>query len=504
MNTPVPHDVFVTVIRDYTFDKDTLRSLSLVSRSFCEIAQRVLFRKVNIFHETKLTYGNIRENGDVLPPFKWKKLEFLARSPRILGYIRLLIVLITYDDLHPVQVYDAYWQEAGGRAILNTLDQWLPPALERMASLEILAYSGPPIQAAIHQAILRNKTIRRLRVNVATHCSVPCKEALQKPDSGGINDLGFEEIGNEREVFGFKPFSIGPRRCAFLSHMILTHSSSLRTITVPMSLLYDALMPSRDFPEFPHLSSLLIEDSKFSNALREKRPAWSAAVLPFIVHTHSTIKTLQWGRDMVEDMTKQVRGTQFPNLETFSGYGIRHLIQTCSPRRLRIVTLCPDDFDSDSDWSLLRETSSRLLDLSVLSISTSLRSILIPLDACTFSSITELWYEELPDCMIDEDPYKTNDGRFPLDFIHTVLPALHKLQLLCLTLKGRKELKLSVFEGYGKIKLLSSPSLCQLTVQLLFYSNKTLYRFDAQRKDPQSDWVYTSSHGIENLLDFVL
>ncbi|KAG8863685.1 hypothetical protein FRC20_010578, partial [Serendipita sp. 405] len=111
MNTPVPHDVFVSVIRDYTFDKDTLRSLSLVSRSFCEIAQRVLFRKVNIFHETKLTYGNIRENGDVLPPFKWEKLEFLARSARILGYIRVLVVLITYDERHPVQVYDAYWQE---------------------------------------------------------------------------------------------------------------------------------------------------------------------------------------------------------------------------------------------------------------------------------------------------------------------------------------------------------------------------------------------------------
>ncbi|KAG8863681.1 hypothetical protein FRC20_010574 [Serendipita sp. 405] len=505
MTISLSHDIFVSIIQDYTSERSTLCSLSLVSRSFCDAAQRILFDSVLLYYDPYSTEEDSQKDIDHPDPFEWPKLEFLARSNKILQYIQVLGVVISYAPNRATCDSDTYWQETGGRPVLDTLDRFLPSCLDRMSALSEISYSGPALRTPMHQAILCHKTLQFLKVSAKTHCSVPCKEALQQAKSGSVRKLDFIELGNELGVFGIVGpglYSAGPRRCAFLSHMILTHSTSLRVLKVPITLLYDALRPhfllACKFPDFPRLSSLHIEDSKTSFALRRLFPAMTATVVSFILHVHQTLEVLHWGLDMLEVMTKRITTAHLPNLTKLSGYRIQHLIQS-QLESLKIAGLLPSDFDLEKDWSLLRQTSSILPGLTILALSTTIQLMAIPRDICTFKNLVDLWYEELPDCTLY---HGESQGDFVFEFLHVVLPALSKLRDLCITVNGTTL-------DYGAIAmpatrlLPSSRSLLRLTIQYVVLP-MTCYRLDVNRNDPKSSWMHASYEGLHYQKKFTL
>ncbi|KAG8751978.1 hypothetical protein FRC14_007480 [Serendipita sp. 396] len=408
MRVSLTHDVLVCIIRDYTFDKATLRSLSLASRSLCVVAQRALFRKVMLMQFPNIPNQRLGTSADADFLFRWPKLEFLARSEKVLQYVRELSIVLVHSTALPMTMFDDNWHGTSGRPILDSLDRLLPSCLDRMSSLNVFDYTGPALRAPIHQAILRQKSMKILRASVKTHCSSLCKEALCISKSTTIQELDFMEQGNDMQVFGgfsMDSCPIGPRRCAFLSHMVLTCSASLRMLRLPFPLLYDALRPSApcSFPDFPRLSSLHLEDSYFICYGPEQLSAMSAVVVSFILHVHATIKTLDLECILDEKWTKKITSSHLPNMETLSGTAVRHLIQKHSPRTVRITDLCFSDFDPEMDWSLLREVSSRSSKLSTLVILTKTRLMAIPRDVSKFASIVELWYHEQPDCSPDDE-----------------------------------------------------------------------------------------------------
>ncbi|KAG8822913.1 hypothetical protein FRB91_010768 [Serendipita sp. 411] len=507
MRVSIPSDIFVTIIRDYVSDdKDTLCALSLVSRSFCDAAQRILFRNMTLHQDSSpITEEDMQNIGGDPHPFKWPKLEFLAQSNRLLNYIRFLRVGIVYNPDITIVEAEMYWQEGGGRSILDTLDRFLPSCLERMSSLDQLAYKGPALRRPMHQAILHHKTLQALRTSVKTHCLVPCKEALYKPKTSLIKVLDFIEMGNEFNVveeIGVRFYVAGPRRCGFLSHIILTSSASLVSLIVPFPLLYDALRPflPRNLPDFPHLSSLQIEDSISSIAMQTLLPHMSASVISFILHVHQTIQALHWGRNLVEATTTKITANHLPNLKRLSGYQIWHLIQTHQLRTLRIINLCADDFDPEKDWSALRDISSTQHSLSKLAIWTITRYIAIPHDLCTFTNIVELWYEEVPDITLYDGVSQTRKD-FVSEFLRIILPALPKLHFLCLTINGDIDNRKP--QAGSALKLLSSSrSLHLFTIQFAY--SVECYIFDAFRTDTKSDWRYSSTQGSHRMKRFAV
>ncbi|KAG8848486.1 hypothetical protein FRB91_010769 [Serendipita sp. 411] len=319
MGVSLPYDIIVIIIRDHVDDRNALYALSLVSQSFCNIAQRVLFSTVELCYSANAPPRPNRPPEVVrLPPFKWRKLRFLARSDKLSRYVRSLIVLLTAGPGHHDSPLDEYWHQSGGRPILDELDRWLPPCLQHMSPLDKLIFVGPAIRAPVHQAILRHNTLRYLKATVRTHCVVPCRDAMQtRVRNTAIEELKFVDIGESEYTFGYLgciESSTGPRRCAFLSHMIWTHSASLKVLRVGILLLYDALRPSSNFPDFPHLSSLHIEDAVGSPYIVRLDPEISFAAVAFILHVHETIVTLQWGLSVLEETTKLITANYLPNL----------------------------------------------------------------------------------------------------------------------------------------------------------------------------------------------
>ncbi|KAG8816662.1 hypothetical protein FRB91_000331 [Serendipita sp. 411] len=504
------HDAFVCIIRDHTFDKATLCSLSLVSRSLCAIAQRALFHEVVLmqFSNDPEDHDSISEDAPF--PFRWPKLEFLAQSEKVLQYVHDLSIIFVHGENIPTSMLDGYWHGTSGRPVLDSLDRLLPSCLDRMSSLEIFQYAGPSLRAPIHQAILRQKSMKILSTSVKTHCSSLCKEALCTPESTTIHELNLMEQGNDMQAFGgfaMNSCPIGPRRCAFLSHMVLTCSSSLRVLRISFPLLYDALRPSSpcSFPDFPHLSSLYLVSSHFICYGLEQLSAMSAVVVSFIFHVHATIKILEWGCVLEEKWTKAITASHFPKLETLSGTGIRHgtgichLIQTHSPRTVRITDLCSSNFDPDIDWSLLREVSSRLPNLATLAISTKIRLTAIPRDISKFTNVVELWYHEQPYCSPGDEESENCNDYVPL-FIRIILPALPKLQRLCITV-DLDDSSVPAFKLPSAAILSSSRSLCSLTIQFVREATGD-YRFDAYRDDLESDWVSNILEGAEYIRHF--
>ncbi|KAG9020256.1 hypothetical protein FS842_007447 [Serendipita sp. 407] len=230
MGVSLPDDIIISIIRNHLNGRKIFCTLSLVSRSFCEIAQSALFSTVTLSHDGKAAVDKPGEpralvdddddHGLPTSAVKWPKLEFLAGSDKILSYIRLLAIVLPANTHYPRSELDVYWHETvRGRSVLDALDRRLPSCLDRMSSLDILVYGGPALRGPIHQAILRHKTLQYLKTSAKTRCSVPCKEVLQRKRIGetAIEDLEFMEEGNEMDAFGFLGSgisSIGPRRYA--------------------------------------------------------------------------------------------------------------------------------------------------------------------------------------------------------------------------------------------------------------------------------------------------
>ncbi|KAG8822220.1 hypothetical protein FRC19_006370 [Serendipita sp. 401] len=283
--------------------------------------------------------------------------------------------------------------------------------------------------------------------------------------------------------------------------MILTHSASLRVLTVAITLLYDVLKPflPHKLPHFPNLSSLQIDDSKSSLALQGLLPTMSAIVVKIILHVHQTPDILHWGLNVIESVTKEITTDHLPNLTQLSGYKIQHLTRLHRVKVLGIMGLCPSDFGSEKDCSLLREASTRLPDLSTLAVSTIVQLTAIPNDIRTLTNIVELWYEELSGCIPYLDESQTR-GDFIFEFVHIVLPALPKLRQFCITADG------SVLDSGANIRptgefLFSSRSLLRLTIHYVLQA-RACYRFDACRNDVQSEWTYEPFQDFQYLRKF--
>ncbi|KAG8855927.1 hypothetical protein FRC20_000667 [Serendipita sp. 405] len=185
MGVSLPYDIIIIIIRDHVDDRNALHALSLVSQSFCNIAQRVLFSTVELCYSANAPARPNRPPEVVrLPPFKWRKLRFLARSDKISRYVRPLMVLLTAGPGYQDSPLDEYWHQSGGRPILDELDR-------------------PAIRAPVHQAILRHKTLRYLKATVRTHCVVPCRDAMQtRVRNTAIEELKFVDIGESKYTFG--------------------------------------------------------------------------------------------------------------------------------------------------------------------------------------------------------------------------------------------------------------------------------------------------------------
>ncbi|KAG8782689.1 hypothetical protein FRC15_006530 [Serendipita sp. 397] len=496
----LPHDILVSIIRDYQLDKETLCSLSLVSRSFCEAAQGVLFRRVNLSHDSRNMFTTSWEMDEVLPRFKWKKLQFIANCTRLHRSIRSLCVMIYSSDQLPTHVKERYWKEGGGRALLDELDRWLPRALKRMSALSQFFYSGPPMRAPLHRTILRHATLEVLHLMPKTWCAVPCENAVKRARSTSIHCLQFEEIGDEVEAFGIPPYPIGPRQCAYTTHMIFTHAASLQTIIAPITLLYDAIRCFRNLPELPRLSTLNILNSRLKSSFLPSYPTMTAEVVRLILLTSKTLVKLLWGQKLVEEMTSSIATTQMPNLDVFAGYGVLPVVKAAqSLRVLGVRGFRPNDIDAETNISLLRAASRYQPNLSVLSVSTSTRAMIIPLDICVFSNITELWYDETVDCTVFDEQL-TDDIKYDHDFLGIVLPALPKLKSVCLTQTGGMGFSLPRQEDYAQLSLTSSQSLLWLTLQRIY--SRLYWRWDTRRKDLECSWVHTTFYRFEDLRHF--
>ncbi|KAG8822914.1 hypothetical protein FRC18_010866 [Serendipita sp. 400] len=416
-----------------------------------------------------------------------------------------MVLTLSRDDTCEDMKFDVYWHEGHGLPVLDTLDRFLPSCLNRMPSLDSMAYFGPAIRGPLHQAILSHKTLRCLRIGARTHCSVPCKDTLQKRSGNtAIYELEIVECGNEMDSFGFLGMNaslIGPRRCAFLSQIVWTHSASLRNLMVPIYALYDALRISSNFPVFPHLSLLSIEDP--IEPLDNPGPyrEMSAVVISFLLHVHATLVTLHWGNSVLEEMTKQITESHLPNLENLSGYKIRGVVQTRLLKRLGIISLSISDYDSETGWSLLREVSSQLPNLPVFALSTIVRLVSIPYDLCTFSNVVELWYEEQPgSALLDEE--SGNEGKYLFDFFRIIVPALPKLRDLCITVEGDSK-KANNPEEIKDTLSLSSKSLRQVTFQWVTYP-VSCFRLDAERENVESKWMFKGVRGFQWMRSFRL
>ncbi|KAG8855928.1 hypothetical protein FRC20_000668 [Serendipita sp. 405] len=280
--------------------------------------------------------------------------------------------------------------------------------------------------------------------------------------------------------------------------MIWTHSASLKILRVGILLLYDALRPSSNFPDFPHLSSLHIEDAVGSPYIVRLDPEISFAAVAFILHVHETIVTLQWGLSVLEETTKLITANHLPNLSQLSGYRIRQLIRTHSPRKLQIIALSPVDLGPETDGSLLRETSSCLPNLSVLAISTQIRSMQVLHDLRTFTNLMELWYEEEPGCEPHEEESK-EESRYPYDLFQVVLPALPKLRDLCISIKGDIS-NIAPWDMSGRLKLYSQ-SLCSVTIQFVVHGVAG-YGLNVFRENPESIWTHKALNGLHMMRSF--
>ncbi|KAG8831140.1 hypothetical protein FRC17_003589 [Serendipita sp. 399] len=487
MRASLPHDIFVNIIRDHTSDKTTLSSLALVSRAFCEVAQRRLFQSFKLGHDARYIFQDPREMSEVLPPFRWGKLEFLAKATKLHEFVQFLMVSIYSTDQYPGHVLDQYWNQGGGRAIMDAVSRWLPPALKRMTGLVSFLYSGPSLPGPLHNAILRHKSVKSVCTVAKTKCSGPCKLAVKRAKASSIQRFEFEEIGNEVEAFGITPYPIGPRRCAFTSLMIFTHSASLKILVIPITLLYDAVHPFRDLPELPRLSRLEVQDSRFPAFVTA---AMSTELARFILHVCPTLTMLGWGKNVVEEMMTRIVAAQLPNLEGFEGQVIRPAVKAArSLRVLGIKDLLVDNPDMETGSSLLQEVSSYQPNLSVLSISVKTRTLAVPRDICVFPHLTELWYDELRHCVVASEEME-HVASFQAGFLSIILPALPKLNSVCITIMGSVEHPPPTPKEYEGMPLSSSQSLRWLSLQLMF--SMVCGRWDARRSDEKCDWEYTT------------
>ncbi|KAG8831142.1 hypothetical protein FRC17_003591 [Serendipita sp. 399] len=196
----------------------------------------------------------------------------------------------------------------------------------------------------------------------------------------------------------------------------------------------------------------------------------SLVIVPFILHVHRNIVTLQWGRNMVEDVTKKITADHLPKLEAFTGYGIRYLIRTHSLKKLNLISLGTGDVVSGkTGHSLLVETSSCLPDLRILMAI-----------------------------------FKSRDERsYALELVRIVVPALPKLRSLCITIKLTATGSWMQAEDLYRLRGTRARSLLIMTFQFIMKSAYYI-RNDIYRETSKGRWKIRSFEGRDRMRKFTM
>ncbi|KAG8831143.1 hypothetical protein FRC17_003592 [Serendipita sp. 399] len=270
-----------------------------------------------------------------------------------------------------------------------------------------------------------------------------------------------------------------------------------------MPLLFDALRPRCALPDFPNLTSLHIFDSELNQSSESECREMSLVVVPFILHVHEKIKTLTWEHSMAEEVTKHITASHLPNLETFSGCSIRYLVRSHPLKRLELLYIRPQDiFNRTTGSSLLRETSSCSPGLSVLSVRPCIRTKALLSDLRTFTGLTELWYNEAPGVESDDDE-SWDERLYALDVVRKVVPILHKLRSLCITIHMDAMGTLLCDDDFDILRCMRTRSLLILTFQFVIESEQYI-RYDVHRQKPKGRWKIRSFDGAHGMRKFIL
>lgn len=164
-----------------------------------------------------------------------------------------------------------------------------------MTLLHCLSYKAPILLGKMHQAVLLHPTLRTLAISPNTYCETPCKLAtMQRGPNEPLHRLFIVKFSPFKLIVGLTPPFIGARTCSLPPNILITHSLSLRTLRVPILLLYDALRAVAVLPEFPHLHSLSITPYFPLVNLEHLYSDITETTELFLTRVHSTIRFLDW------------------------------------------------------------------------------------------------------------------------------------------------------------------------------------------------------------------
>lgn len=313
-------------------DRTTHESISLVSRSFRDAAQRQLFQKIAFYYRSRLGFQVV---NDSYADFQISKdrITFICRSPRLCSFIKELQIIfcssITRDDVEHTKKTDP---------IFTMMMERLAGALPAMTILQRVSYSAPFMPGDIHQAFLVHPSFSSLVVTPITCCDAPCENATVQPTKGHpLQRLEIADWSTVTSIQGLTSPAIGARRCALASLIFLTHSQSLRSLRLPILLLYDAVSANPVLPDFPHLHSLSITPITPHLDLENISHRIADSIQIFLSRIHETLLFFDWRAYMPFDILARLPTSWFPKLETLEGEGIEYLLRKTSLKSIRLV-----------------------------------------------------------------------------------------------------------------------------------------------------------------------
>ncbi|KIM20550.1 hypothetical protein M408DRAFT_30268 [Serendipita vermifera MAFF 305830] len=345
--TVFPLEIYYHLVSQIYLEKATLSTLSLVSSQLRDLAQQQLFKTVVFHYPSALSHPTAPRSFLVvnLGPYK-AKVHSICSSTHLCKYIQEL--QITFCNLKPW----ALPHSKGSDKVFCKEMEEVARTLPRMIALRRLSYRAPLLFGAMHQAILCHPSLKTLLITPLTSCEKPCREASEQHDRGhALQELEILEWSPYHHIQGLSSPVIGARQCALTSNILVTHSSSLHLLRVPVLLLFDAISAVSSFPRFPHLRGLSIMPSGHSPNMNRIRPVIADKIEQFLLHVHETIVFLDWSPEVSLKILERLPQSCFPNLDTLEGEEIECLLSNHPLRRLCLAI--PND-DNDLNFGSLQ------------------------------------------------------------------------------------------------------------------------------------------------------
>jgi hypothetical protein len=323
-----PTEIWIHIVLEASLDKAVLTSISLVSSTLREVAQRELFHDVTLRYKSTLAMPNEQ--------FDWEsyvdKVLGICTSPRLCSFIQQL--RIVFCNNAPWELPHTDFTDP---VFFDMMDD-VAIALPTMVMLGRISYYAPNLLGNLHRAILLHPHLKFVVITPSTYCQKPCREASV---CGGphhsLQELEISEWSPIQPIQGLNSPFVGTRRCSLTSNILITHSLSLRKLRVPVLLLYDALAALSTLPEFPHLHTLSIMRFCPLVLLEHLYDSMEDHVLRFLLQVHQTIQQLDWRGYTPFNPFKKLPPSCFPNLETLEGEGVELLLGNHALRRLRLI-----------------------------------------------------------------------------------------------------------------------------------------------------------------------